>query len=260
MTIDGFKIDEQVELNDNIRLLDSYLRSKYTFWGRFDRGLEKIRLSMGTNKVNPIFRTLYFLLLLPAYIKDIFQKQKTEDFIEASIFVLEEYYRSPKMRVVRFRAKCASKKEFYRQELKQLITELEIQEKNIKGPEIGTKTKDEIQGVLSSLREKIKSKQIKLTFYNECVEKLDAIETQIKVKESLLVSKKKLLELQDLEVEKSIKNQVEEELEIFKSYGSLLDGISHNLEKLRREKEDLFDLVEVKQIEEEFLKSKHEEN
>jgi hypothetical protein len=256
MTIDGFHIDDSLDLNRNINLLEKHLHLKHTFWGRYDRGVEKIRVSMGSKKVNGLIRTLYFILLLPEFIASLIRKKKIDFAIEASIQQLVDYYQSPKVQIRQFKAQCISKEDFYRREIQQLKEELTIQERNLNQPSIGAETKKEVQEVIISLKESIESKTTKFTFYQECVEKLQAIETQIQVKESLIVSKQKILELKDSEIDASIQSKVQEEFEIFESYGELLDGISNNLKRLHEEKEGLFDVSEVSQVEEALISSK----
>lgn len=256
MKIDGFHIDDSLDLKRNIHQLESHLHSRHSFWSRYDRGVEKIGQSIGSKKVNVLIRVFYFILLLPKYITYLTQKKQIDFAIEASIQELIAYYRTPKVQIGQFKAQCIAKEDFYRREIQQLKEELTIQKSNMNQPSIGAETQKEVEEVIISLKEGIDSKTTKFAFYQECVYKLQAIETQIEVKESLIVSKQKILELKDSEIDASIQSKVQEEFEIFETYGQLLDGISNNLKRLHEEKEGLFDTSEMTQVKEALISSK----
>lgn len=189
-----------------------------------------------------------FIVLIPKYIKSMFNGTKTNRLILEAENELIEHYEQPKTKVKRFRLKCERAKELYLKEICEIDQEVEKQTANLKLASIGDQTKSEIEVLIKEFQVRRSKKLNKYEFYKKCGERLMEIEEQIDVKQSIESSKQKLQQLEEIQIESRKQQEVEKEFQLYNYYGDLLDNISTNLEKLESDKEEKLEEIEIHEM------------
>ena len=242
--ISGIELDETKELEYNKEKLRLGLRQKLNFWTSFKEVIKGRR--EGGGKAGVFFRAIVFLGVLPNYIHFLINGSQRKRLINEAEEELSAHYQKPENQVRRFRLQCELEKDQHQQELKVIEEELRVQRQNLQMDTLAQQTKGEIEALIVEFEEKQQKKAQRIDFYEKCEERLLAIEQQIKIKDSIKQSKEKLALLDEEGVEAKQQEAVEEELELFQYYGKLLSDLSTNLEKVKSDKEEVIETLELK--------------
>jgi hypothetical protein len=246
--IKGVEIDEIEDLDYNLNKLRVEIRSKLSFNALFEKVIHSLKGSTGRGRIGFLSRLFVSIMLVPYYIFTILASNKRMKAIKEGEEELINYYANPENKVRRFRLQCSQEKEMYREEIQEIDLELEHQKKNLALTSVGETTRKTIENLISEFEDNRQKKQRKLEFYTKCEERLLHIESQFKIKKSILKSKEKLLTLQESEGEENRKIAIEKEFAVFDFYGYLLDELSDNLKKVGQDKGEVIEELELNEM------------
>jgi|GEM_PF-4516150 len=245
--IKGVEIDESEDLYFNLRKIRRELSNRFDFWINYRKELAQVEDNMD-GKLGLLSRGLFFLGVLPSYFRFLLQNSKREASITAAEEELVAYYDSPETKVRHFRLACERDQEKYSADLALIDQELAIQQENYESSLIGEKMKEEILVIIAQFKEKRLKKEQKHHFYKLSAEKLQGIEEQLRVKRSLEESKNHLAALEEDPHDKVKQMEIKKEVELYQYYGQVLDELSSNLKRLKADKEEEIEALELQQI------------
>lgn len=245
--IHGVEIDESEDLYFNLRKIRRELSNRLDFWMRYQKGIDKLEDRID-GKLGLLNRGLFFVSVLPAYFRFLLQKSKREALITAAEEELVDYYGLPETKVRHFRLACEREQDKYKTELELIGEELAIQQKNYESSLIGKKMKEEIILIITQFKEKQQKKEQKYHFYKSSAEKLQGIEEQLRVKRSMEAAKGRLKALEEGHHDQVKQLEMKKEVQLYQYYGQILDELSANLQRLKADKEEEIEALELQQI------------
>lgn len=245
--IKGVEIDESEDLYFNLRKIRRELSHRFDFWVKYRKELARVEDNMD-GKMGLLGRGLFFLGILPSYFRFLLQNNKREASITAAEEELVAYYDSPETKVRHFRLACEREQEKYSADLALIDQELAIQQENYESSLIGEKMKEEILVIIAQFKEKRQKKEQKHDFYRSSATKLQGIEEQLRVKRSLEESRNRLLALEEDHHDQIKQVEIKKEVELYQYYGEILNELSTNLQRLKADKAEEIEALELQQI------------
>ncbi len=245
--IRGVENNEVEDLDFNLDKIRNELRHKAGFWFLFNEAVTSYERENNIGKAGGIYKMILFFTLLPNFINMLFYS-KTNSIIKQAEIELVRHYDRPKTKVKRFRLKCTFEKELNQRELELIEKELLENHKILELESIGSQTKNKIRELIEAYESKKLKRLKKYYFYSACEKKLIKIEEQIHIRNSIENSRMKLEKMNERKVEEERHDEIEKEFELYKYYGTLLDSISINFEKLELDEDERMEELELREM------------
>ena len=246
--IAGVTINELEDLDTNLQRLRQTLNRRLDFWTAYEGMIESYKQKRGVGYVGSFFKAMFFLGVFPTYIKYQFQRGQRRALIADAEEELVAYYDLPETKVRRFKLQCIDEKNQYKEKISTIDQEINTQKANLSKPAIGAELKGKIEALVEDYTRTKKRYQDKYTFYQQCEEKLTVIEEQVKVYHSLEASKQRLEFLEEEEGFDQKQEATKDELELYEYYSTLLVDLSDNLSRVRADREEEIEELELKAI------------
>ena len=254
ITIAGVRLDLILEMEDNVRKLESSLIEKQSFAYLLQKTIDKV--SIRKSNFNFINKLFIMIGLLPNYIMFQFQENKRLKNIESAISILKDKYRQPSTILLRSKLQCKDSIQSYVKEKNIILLELSRLEKDLELTDSDASIRLEIVSLIKDYNKRLSQKESKLKFYEECLEKISALETKMSVIRNVEVSKERIKDLDSLENQESNAKREEllrNEVKLYEEYGTLLNNISDNISRISKDKNEEILALELKSIVEKII-------